>query len=33
MADFNQLSRFAKLFGTGLPGLDVKPLSPARRRE
>jgi predicted unusual protein kinase regulating ubiquinone biosynthesis (AarF/ABC1/UbiB family) len=26
MADFNQLSRFAKLFGRISPGLDVKPL-------
>ena len=26
MADFNQLSRFAKLFGMISPGLDVKPL-------
>jgi predicted unusual protein kinase regulating ubiquinone biosynthesis (AarF/ABC1/UbiB family) len=26
MADFNQLSRFAKLFGRLSPGLDVKPL-------
>ncbi|MDT0260558.1 ABC1 kinase family protein [Jatrophihabitans lederbergiae] len=26
MADFNQLSRFAKLFGRIFPGLDVKPL-------
>jgi predicted unusual protein kinase regulating ubiquinone biosynthesis (AarF/ABC1/UbiB family) len=26
MADFNQLSRFAKLFGRVSPGLDIKPL-------
>jgi predicted unusual protein kinase regulating ubiquinone biosynthesis (AarF/ABC1/UbiB family) len=26
MADFNQLSRFAKVFGMASPGLDVKPL-------
>ncbi len=26
MADFNQLSRFARLFGRLSPGLDVKPL-------
>ncbi|MBV9822030.1 MAG: AarF/ABC1/UbiB kinase family protein, partial [Actinobacteria bacterium] len=26
MADFNQLSRFAKVFGMLSPGLDVKPL-------
>jgi predicted unusual protein kinase regulating ubiquinone biosynthesis (AarF/ABC1/UbiB family) len=26
MADFNQLSRFARLFGLVTPGLDVKPL-------
>ena len=26
MSDFNQLSRFARLFGALMPGLDVKPL-------